>query len=250
MNKKHNIFDCTFSDIKKIEYVIPILPWGACEPHGLHLSYCTDILLAEKIASEAIMHSKNPSSFIMLPSIGYGSQNIGQTNKKLCIHLSCKSQMSIIEDIVSSLEKQGLNKLIIINGHNGNDFKTIVRDLEFTYDNFIMYVCNYLDLADNIWMYNHVTTNLPRVDDHAGFTETSLMLYYFPEYVDESKMQNSEKLEWYPKKDNKLWTPRDWDKYSIDTRVGEIGFASAEYGKKIAEHIVEQLSEELSKITY
>lgn len=239
---------------------IAVLPWGSCEPHGEYLSYCTDTLLAEKIAEDSIYKTDNPNMFRVLPSISFGSQNIGQYDKKFCIHFSIETQKGILRDIVASLNKQSVNKLVIINGHNGNNFKSIVRDLEFEFPDFRIYVCNYLDLVTHEWIIKNVNNLAPLIDDHAGFTETSLMLYYFNLLFNPKHYVNIAELGEYQfdknetdiynkvKSNSALWTPRDWDDYSFKTRIGSAKRASTNYGKIIAEYICEQIAKDLNKI--
>ena len=38
---------------REIDYEVAILPWGATEPHNLHLPFGTDTLQAEAVAAEA-----------------------------------------------------------------------------------------------------------------------------------------------------------------------------------------------------
>lgn len=245
---KIRIEDCNWNDIsKKAGRQIAVLPWGSCEPHGEHLSYCTDTILATIIADEAIMKTNAPSTFMMLPPISYGSQNFGQYDKKYCVHLSIESQKSILRDIVSSLTRQYISKLVIINGHNGNNFKTIVRDLELEFD-IDIYVCNYLDIADKKFM--ETIEGSKELDDHAGFTETSLMLHYRDNFVNmENLDMNAYDIYAKTKEGNSfLWTPRNWDEYSCNTRIGDPRSSNKEAGRLIAEHIVEVLSKELNKI--
>lgn len=244
---KTHIEDCNFKDIQEIlGRKIAVLPWGACEPHGEQLSYCTDTILATVIAKEAVSKSKRSDDFMILPAIPFGSQNIGQFNKKFCIHMSIETQKMILLDMLRSFSKQLITTLVIINGHNGNNFKTIVRDLEMQFD-IKIYVCNYLDIASKEFM--KTINGAPDVDDHAGFTETSLMMHYFPDKVHMENLAKNEK-EWYPKPNAEaIWTPRDWDKSSWNTRVGDPRNASAEAGKKIAEHVTDILAKDLDRIT-
>ena len=250
-DQKVNIVNSNWNDVKQMTtFQIAVLPWGACEPHGEHLSYCTDTLLASIISYDSVMKTKDHEKFMILPCVSFGSQNPGQTNKCFCIHMSIETQKMLLKDIVKSLEKQGVNHLVIVNGHNGNNFKTIVRDLEFEFEGFKIYVCNYLDIANHEWIVNNVYENAPKVDDHAGFTETSLMLHYFGDlYVDKDALQPIDEIEIYKETSKVLWTPRDWDIYSHNTRIGYAGDATEKYGEILAEHITDELSKELDKIT-
>ncbi|MDX1314857.1 MAG: creatininase family protein [Eudoraea sp.] len=118
---------------------LAILPWGATEPHNFHLSYGTDSLetsfITEKSAEKAV---ENGAAVMVLPCIPFGMQNPGQTDLPFCLHSSVETQMAILKDIVDSLNRQGIRKLLIVNGHGGNDFKPLIRDLYTRIDGFFI----------------------------------------------------------------------------------------------------------------
>ena len=43
----------SYGKVKDLKYDLVILPWGATEPHNLHLPYLTDCILAHDIAVDA-----------------------------------------------------------------------------------------------------------------------------------------------------------------------------------------------------
>lgn len=224
--------------LKELNY-FPILPWGSFEPHGEHLPYTTDSDLATAVARAVGSNICTPC--VLLPAIWAGSQNPGQTDRPFCIHFDIETQKAILSDTVRGLWLQGTDRLLIINGHNGNNFKGIVRDLEYEFPAIQIFVCNYLDIIDKNEL-KHIP--FPDVDDHAAFTETSLMLYLYPEKVNMSAITDDTKD--FEKPNSVLWTPRHWDEVSYYTRVGKIGEASAEYGKDIFMYIVDKIVKNIS----
>ena len=241
----------TYGDVlsRMDDYNIAILPWGSIEPHGLHLSYITDGLLASMISILSVEKTGElKQKFFILPCFNLGSQNIGQTNKKMCIHFNGETQYCVLMDIVSSLYSQGLKKLVIINGHNGNTFKTVVRDIENNYNDFKIFVCNYLDIVHSDKKEEPLNSiPFPEIDDHAGFTETSLMMHFMPEVV---KLEYN-KVPYEEKKHEEIkgmWSPRDWDEVSHYTCVGDPSTASAEFGKKISDYVTDVIGKSLIQI--
>lgn len=262
MNEIVNLGELTFTDVKMnpCNWKIAVLPWGAIEPHGEHLPYLTDSMLATMVSYHAIVklnsQKETKNMFMALPCMSIGLQNLGQVDKKYCINFSYLTQFRVLEDIVTSLEKQGINKLVIINGHNGNDFKPIVRELATKHEGFKIFVCNYLDLVDDYLKTNEQQSiNFPKVDDHAAFTETSLLLYYVGEVVNKKYMENAKDIENSEielqdrHKPLDFWTPRNFDDVSINNRIGEIGDASVENGKKIAEFLEDMIATNLTIIS-
>lgn len=42
-----------YGKVKGVKYDVVILPWGATEPHNLHLPYLTDCILSHDVAVDA-----------------------------------------------------------------------------------------------------------------------------------------------------------------------------------------------------
>ena len=140
MNKEVDLSVSCYGKVKDRKYDIVILPWGATEPHNLHLPYMTDCILSHGVAVDAALMAKQKYGIncMVMPPIGMGSQNPGQRELPFCIHTRYETQKAILTDIVSSLYVQGIRKLIIINGHGGNTFKSMIRDLSVDYPDFLM----------------------------------------------------------------------------------------------------------------
>lgn len=239
MKNMYSIYDITtakWGEVKKNDrYDMAILPWGATEPHNGHLPYCTDVLTSQAIAFEvAEQVGKSGCNVMVLPGVPFGSQNPGQRELPFCIHTSQTTQAAILHDIVSSLEHQGIKRLLIINGHGGNSFKGFIRDLAVEKPDFL--------IASSEWF-----TFIPRkeyfeadVDDHAGEQETSVMMHYYPdlvkmEYAGEGKSK-AFAIEGLNRK--VAWIPRNWGKVTSDTGIGNPLRSSAEKGKKYAAAVV------------
>ena len=53
MDKEFDLSCSAYGIVKSFEYDAAILPWGATEPHNLHLPYLTDSILSHDIAVSA-----------------------------------------------------------------------------------------------------------------------------------------------------------------------------------------------------
>ena len=178
MYSKYDITTARYGDVKDKHYHLAILPWGSTEPHNLHLPYCTDMLHAQAVAFEAAEKAaKNGVNAMVLPGIPLGSQNPGQIELPFCIHASQRTQIAVLEDIVESLRKQGISKLLIMNGHGGNNFKGMIRDIVIKYPDFQITVLAWFSILPLKDFFEE------KIDDHAGEQETCVMLHYYPELV-------------------------------------------------------------------
>lgn len=125
MNKEVDLSVSCLGKVKELKYDVIILPWGATEPHNLHLPYLTDCILPHDIAVEAaeLALSRSGVRCMVMPPVPFGAHNPGQRELPFCIHTRYATQQAILEDIVSSLHVQGFRKLLILSGHGGNNFK-------------------------------------------------------------------------------------------------------------------------------
>ena len=239
MYSKYDITTAKWGEVKENgHYEMAILPWGATEPHNLHLPYCTDMLTAQAVAFEvAEKAAQQGVKLMVLPGIPLGSQNPGQIELPFCIHTSQTTQFAILRDVVRSLKRQGIHKLMIMSGHGGNNFKGIIRD--------IMIEDPEMTIVHNEWFSIIPAKDFfeEKIDDHAGELETSIMLHYYPELVrmdlaGDGKA-NAFAIEGLNTK--VAWIPRDWSKITKDTGVGYPKKATAEKGRRYMEAVIPRI---------
>ncbi|MBO5975097.1 MAG: creatininase family protein [Paludibacteraceae bacterium] len=234
-----------YGKVKNETYEMAILPWGATEPHNMHLPYLTDCILSQQVALDAAskLYASTSKRVMVLPPVAMGAQNPGQRDLKFCIHYRYETQRSILADLVASLHHQGLRKLLIINGHGGNSFKSMIRDLAVDYPDFL--------IASTEW-YTIVPPNgfFEEKDDHAGELETSVMMHYCPELVKLSDAGSGSARPFALSSLNEktAWVPRNWVKVTSDTGIGNPRKATAEKGKAYAEALVERIVKLLQEL--
>ena len=230
----------SYGNIKGKPYSFAVLPWGSTEPHNYHLPYLTDCLLAHDIAVDAVEKALNKYEVhgMVLPVIPLGSQNPGQRELPFCIHTRYETQKLILSDIVESLDFQKIRILVIMSGHGGNNFKSMIRDLSVDYPEMLIVNCEWFAIEPGNGYFEE------DIDDHAGELETSVMMHYRNELVNlevagegKSKSFNIESL-------NKKvgWVPRDWSKTSEDTGVGNPRKASAKKGAEYANVVTNKIA--------
>ncbi len=238
-----NEFDLSVSSygkVKDLEYDLVILPWGATEPHNYHLPYLTDCILSHDVAVDAAEIAKKRFDIrcMVLPPIIMGSQNPGQRELKFCIHSRYETQKAILTDVVNSLDAQGFNKLVIINGHGGNNFKNMIRDLSLDYPNFVIAASEWYTVLPGQQYFDEP-------GDHAGELETSVMMHYHPELanLDEAGDGSSKTFAIKSLNEKVAWIPRNWQKVSNDTGIGNPKMSTVEKGKKFANDVANKYAE-------
>jgi creatinine amidohydrolase len=93
-----------------------ILPLGSFESHGPHMPLGTDALTAHIIALEVA--GRVPGTLV-LPPLNYGvSEHYKQF--PFTVSLRFETETAVITDILASLYREGIRKVFIMNGHDGN----------------------------------------------------------------------------------------------------------------------------------
>lgn len=236
--------ETNWKNIKDANIDLAILPWGATEAHNYHLPYGTDIIEADFIAAEAARFAwEKGAKIIVLPTIPFGV-NTGQADVKLDINLNPSTQFAILADIIEVLNRQGIYKLIILNSHGGNDFKSMIRELGLRFPNMFLSTCNWFQCLDKSLYFENE-------GDHADEMETSLLLYLKPELVlplSEAGDGKEKKMKIKAFAEQWVWAERKWSQISADTGVGDPGLATKEKGEKYFKAVTEKVGDLLVQL--
>ena len=241
-----DIAKLTWGEVKENRYDVVVLPWGAIEPHNYHLPYLTDAYLSYSISIESaqLAHKKASKLCMVLPPIYLGSQNPGQWDLPFCIHTNYETQKAILTDIVSSLHIQGFRKLLIVNGHGGNTFKPMIRDLAIKFPDFFILSADWFAIVPKENYFEAA------IDDHAGEQETSVLMHFYPELVKLETAGNGASKPWSIQSINEktAWAPRNWQQASKDTGIGNPKKSTAEKGKRYAEAVTDKIADLLIEL--
>ena len=261
MNREIDLSVSTFGVARQHQYEVAILPWGATEPHNLHLPYMTDCILSQAVAVDAAQRALDRYGVrcMVLPPVMMGSQNPGQRDLPFCIHYRYETQQAILRDIVDSLSHQGMRRLLIINGHGGNSFKQMIRDIPTPNPSRGEGSLNTLSnepseanqaplpsggdrggllLASAEWFKMAPARDyFEQPGDHADEIETSVMMHYPPELVrlEEAGEGRSKSFAIPALREGKVWMPRHWTLVTEDTGIGNPALSTAEKGRRFAD---------------
>jgi creatinine amidohydrolase len=231
--------ETNWKTVKEKKPELAVLPWGACEAHNYHLPYGTDCIETELICAEAASRATaKRSRVIVLPLIPFGV-NTGQLDICLTINMNPSTQFAILKDVAASLAASGLKKLLIVNGHGGNDFRQMLRELGTMFPGLFMATCNWFQSADQSLFFE-------KGGGHADEMETSLLLHLTPGLVLPLSQAGKGKARRFSIKalnEGWAWSERKWTRVTDDTGVGDPSAATAEKGAAYFEAVVDKLTE-------
>jgi len=237
--KPYLLKESHWGTIGDITYDLAVLPWGATEAHNRHLPYGTDIYESDLLAEAAAEAAWNRGAkVIVLPAIPFGV-NTGQTDVLLDINLNPSTQLAIVRDVITVLNRQGIRRLLIFNSHGGNSFKPIVRELGLEFPEMFLAACNWFEALDKSRYFTHP-------GDHADEMETSLMLHLLPGLVRPLKEAGDGSAKRFVIEAlNEGWTAveRKWSSVTRDTGIGDPRSATKEKGELFMKDLIAKLAD-------
>lgn len=215
---------------------VAVLPVGSFEQHGGHLPLATDSLIAAAIAERIA----SDYDLMLLPpvTIGCSHEHADFTGT---VSISSKTLHTIVTDVVTSLERADLTKLVVVNGHGGN------------------YVLNNVVQEANI--NEHRMALFPRSDDwtearraagittsnhedmHGGEAETSILLATAAETVRPSYREAD-----FSANDRRHLLTIGVSGYSESGIIGRPSLATAEKGEYLLDALSLQFKQYLTII--
>jgi creatinine amidohydrolase len=158
-----------------------VIPVGSTEQHGPHLPILTDGLMAETVALRAAEQVGDRADVLVASLLPYGcSHHHLAVGGALTVRQ--RTYIAFIMDLAESVAAMGGRRLVLLNGHGGNEDPLRVVANELVYE-------RRLDLAvaaASYWILGReaLGPDLPGpVPGHAGNFETSCVLALRPDLV-------------------------------------------------------------------
>ena len=235
--------ECDWRTVEGTPYEVAVLPWGATEAHNRHLPYATDSIQSELVAAEAARLAWDAGArVVVLPTVPFGVQT-GQREIRLCLNMNPSTQALVLGDLVASMEGQRVRKLVILNGHGGNDFKQMIRELQPRTRIFLSLV-NWYKVVDPRGHFDDL-------GDHAGELETSVMMHLAPGLVaplSEAGDGSERRFRIAALREGWAWAPRHWIEATADTGIGDPRAATAEKGARYSALVARRIADFLVEL--
>jgi len=161
-----------------------ILPLGSLESHGGHLPFGTDAMTAHLVALD--IAARVPRTAV-LPPLNYG---VSEHYKSFpfTISVGFETEIAFLRDIFESIHREGVRKVFVMNGHDGNiaPIEVAGRATKVAHPDMKI-------VSLDAW-WNMVGDLVPpdffqvwKGLGHGGEGETSICLELFPELCDMKK---------------------------------------------------------------
>jgi len=151
-----------------------LLPFGILEKHGPHLPLGTDLLDVRHAALTAAQQEYA----VVFPEYYFG-QIFEAQHEPGTIAYSTHLQLELLQETVDEMARNGCKKIIIVNGHGGNEYLLpyfAQSQLEKRHD-YVVYVVGLVEAPTG------PVKRKTSMDMHAGESETSKMMISRPDLV-------------------------------------------------------------------
>lgn len=151
-----------------------LLPFGILEKHGPHLPIGTDLLNVRYVTE----HAAQQEYAIIFPEYYFGQISEAR-HEAGTIAYNADLQMKLLQATTDEMGRNGCKKVIIINGHGGNEhfLPYFAQSQLDTPHDYVVYVQHGHDSAKKAAAENEAP------DYHAGETESSRVLVTRPDLV-------------------------------------------------------------------
>ena len=163
-----------------------MLPFGILEKHGPHLPIGTDLLDVRF----AVMNAVAQEYAVVFPEYYFG-QIFEAQQEPGTIAYSLGTQLTLLQETVKEMARNGCKKVAIVNGHGGNDslLPLFAQSQLATPRDYVVYV---FGLPQRAAAGTAGDEDDPANDMHAGETETANMLIARPDLVHMDRAERSQ----------------------------------------------------------
>jgi creatinine amidohydrolase len=227
------------------DFDVAAVPIGSTEPHADHLTYGTDTVAVTAFAERAVAEANaRGATCLLLPTMPYGNNE----NVQLCpwaMSLRPRTMMDFVTDVVASVTRNGVRKIVILNGHGGNTsvLQAALRELAPKRDVFI-------GIAEPWDLSADVEREITETEEkgHACEIETSLMLHLGPAHAKMEEAKPTRIRRSIFSRPGSIYFVNPWHIYTLNTGIGDPTKASAEKGKRMVEAAVDRLADALKEL--
>ncbi|MFW9925735.1 MAG: creatininase family protein [Candidatus Thorarchaeota archaeon] len=252
MDKEYLLASMTWQEIEQRvkECDIAIVPLGSTEQHGPALPLSTDHFIATEFAHRAAEMLWEEHKVVVTPTVTFGFSP-HHMEFKGTITLSELTLSSMIADICHSLAQHGFRKIVLVNGHGGNEtaISNALHDLQGNIDAKVYHANWYSLVGEKI----REIVSPPLY--HACETETSVAWYLGQRVLEDKRVDEPGKsrVPGFIVPDMLAAGPKVFTtgNFKEITESGVVGYptkATKEKGKLITDLVLENLTNFIKEI--
>jgi len=228
-------------------FEVAVLPIGSTEPHAQHLVYGTDTLQVERVAERTVAEAnRRGAKCLLLPTLPV-SCNVNVQQCPWAMSLQPPTLVAVVKDIAHSVVRNGVRKIVLLNGHGGNTsvLQSALRELH-------PQVPAFLALMEWFGVIGDVEQEVLTSEEtgHACEMETSSMLYLAPEGVDMGAAEVTHTRRTIFSKRGYLTFVNPWHIYTRNTGIGDPTVATEEKGRRMIEASVDRMAGVLVEMSH
>jgi creatinine amidohydrolase len=213
---------------------VAVLPIGSFEQHGTFLPLTTDTVIACAITHELDQHF----NVLVLPPVTISCSHEHSTFAGT-VSVSATTLQAYVSDISASLERSGVRRMILVNGHGGNYVLSHIVQEANVGERRMSLFPGRADW-DSARTAAAVTTSAHE-DMHAGELEVSLLLHVAPDLVGAEHADG----DWLAS-DRPYLLVLGMDGYSKTGVIGRPSLGTADKGRSALASLVESFRGHLS----
>ena len=243
--------EMNLDEVRAFAANLVVLPLGSTEPHGPHLPYGTDTCQVTALCRLAVGRANlGGARALLYPTLPI-TNNANFRKFPFALRIGVRTLMSVLLDIVTQCGEDGVEKVVIVNGHGGNPgaIQAVLREIAGM--DGLPFVCATLLPADGSLPAKDFRSPIEhaRPLEHAGEYETSLMMQLRPELVREDKLAEFPEGRLQCPALAKAFFVRPWHLYLPESAGGETRKASAAKGRTILNAEAQGLAELLLELS-
>lgn len=224
---------------------LAVIPLGAHEQHGPHVTENCDAVLAEAMARRLVARL-HPYA-VMTPTIPFGI-SIHHIHFPGTITLRPETLTRVLHDVIWSLQQHGLHNFLILNSHGGNQSLLGVATTEISYELGVKVYYAKTTASAKQAIRKNVHS---QVFGHSCEREVSEALFMAPEIVREDRLspgdfRNGDWRDLRP--GNPIQGFYFYDEMTRNGCIGDATQASFEAGQEIVEEALEGLVKAATKL--
>lgn len=233
--------EMTWPEVKALDKsnLVAIYPIAAFEQHGPHLPFLTDTMETDEIVER--LNGRLPDDVVCLPTqwVGYSFHHMRFAGS---VTATSETHINLIYETVGCVLQAGFPKVLIVNGHGGNqpDMAVSLQKLKECYPDPHVFAVSHWKAAEQ--ELDKIREAGPDGYGHAGEMETSLMMALRPDLV-KADLPGKDGTRPDSEYRSSVSQILRMDEKTEKGVYGDPSFGSAEKGERMFEAIIDSLVE-------